>query len=73
MKMHYELGEDEVIRHDDLHRVAAVMRRLFSEDRMDGDCMRDAAQMLEAALHNVGFESTRHATYDARLRLKKEL
>ena len=35
----------------DLRVVERVMKRLFTEDRMDGNDMRDAAQDLQAFLH----------------------
>lgn len=58
--------------HDELLKVAAVMRRLYSQDRMSGDVMRNAAQLLDAALENLGLDpndaARPHATYDARLR-----
>ena len=60
------------IHDDDLHRIAAVVRRLYSQTRMDGDCMRDAAQMLDTVLERLDWHApdNRHATYDARLNPK---
>lgn len=69
--------DDYPITHDALLRIVAVARRLYSQDRMSADQMRDAAQMLHAALecvdtggHNgaARFLSERHATYDDWLR-----
>lgn len=56
---------------DAVCRIAAVARRLYTEDRMDGDTMRNAAQMLHAVLDRVGAKDAvyePHGTYDARLR-----
>jgi hypothetical protein len=54
---------------DDAARIAAVVRRLYTEQRMHGDAMRNAAQMLETILHRAGRPSHHppHATYDGRL------
>lgn len=41
----------------DVVRIEHVMKRLFSERRMDGDEMRDMAQALEASLKS-GFDTT---------------
>jgi hypothetical protein len=59
------------IERDDLLKIAAVARRLYSEQRMSGDTMRNAAQLLEAAIRNAAPDlavSEPHATYDARLK-----
>jgi hypothetical protein len=56
---------------DSLARIAAVMRRLYSQDRMSGDTMRNAAQMLDAVLEREvpSFNKyKRHVTYDSRLK-----
>lgn len=38
---------------NDVARLRAVMRRLFSEDRMSADEMRDAAQALEIVVRHA--------------------
>jgi len=58
-----------VIEPDRMARIAAVVRRLYSEDRMSGDDMRNAAQLLAVILDDCDYNGTApHATYDARLR-----
>jgi negative regulator of replication initiation len=45
------LSDDQyVIEGEAVERIRRVMRRLYSENRMNGDTMRDAAQDLDAAL-----------------------
>jgi hypothetical protein len=66
-----DCNSDPMWDEDAVCRIAAVARRLYSEDRMDGDTMRNAAQMLHAVLDRVGAKDavyTPHGTYDARLR-----
>lgn len=66
-----------IIPRDALRRVAAVARRLYSQDRMTADQMRNAAQMLDAALEATdtgaangaaSYIAESHITYDSRLR-----
>lgn len=41
-----------------LERIRTVMRRLYSEDRMNGDQMRDAAQQLQVVIDRaIPFDS----------------
>ena len=52
-------------------KIAAVARRLYSQTRMSGDTMRNAAQLLDAALQELAPDiriAEPHATYDERLK-----
>lgn len=48
-----------VISEEDVARIKRVMKRLYSEKRMDGDTMRDNAQALDYALDQM-FEYLEH-------------
>jgi hypothetical protein len=46
-----------VIESDDLSKIERVMTRLHSEDRLDGDSMRDLGHVLEVVVrHAKDFE-----------------
>jgi len=42
-----------VIMPRDLEKIRVVMKRLYSQDRMDADCMRDHAQILQSVVDDV--------------------
>ncbi len=50
MRTEYRATELYAIEGAQLRRLADVALRLFTEQRMNGDQMRDAAQVIEAAL-----------------------
>ncbi len=64
--------ETYTINGDHLDRIAAIMRRLYSQDRMTGDTMRNAAQMLDGILNAAEPHYDRatrpHVTYDNRIK-----
>jgi len=41
-----------VVTQDDLDRLERVSKRLFTEDRLDGNQMRDLAQVLQSVIRN---------------------
>ena len=62
---------DDLFDPDILQRIAAVARRLYSQDRMGADQMRNAAQMLHSVVSTLDPDfnlNERNATYDARLK-----
>lgn len=59
----YFISEDHAM------RIAAVVRRLYTEQHMSGDTMRNAAQLLQPILDELGVNARKyHATYDARVK-----
>ena len=53
---HHRQPSDDALYAIDAGQIRAlrrVMKRLFTEDRMDGNDMRDAAQTIEAVLRRV--------------------